>query len=97
MAQNPDHFTLQVVAGYQESTVLTFIARKNLPRSELAYYYSLNRGKGWHSLLFGSYPNRDQAKGAAVELGKQLKHIKPWIRTFKSVQGDILYARSRSQ
>ena len=96
MAQNPDHFTLQVVAGYQESTVLTFIARKNLPRSELAYYYSLNRGKDWHSLIFGSYSNRDQAMGAAAELSKQLKHIKPWIRPFKSIQDDIRYARSRS-
>ena len=97
MEQDPGYFTLQVVAGYQVSTVLKFIDKEALPESELAYYYSLNRGKGWHSLLFGSYPNRDQAKGAAVELGKQLKHIKPWIRTFKSVQGDILYARSRSQ
>lgn len=97
MEQDPGYFTLQVVAGYQASTVLKFIDKEALPESELAYYYSLNRGKGWHSLLFGSYPNRDQAKGAAVELGKQLKHIKPWIRTFKSVQGDILYARSRSQ
>ena len=97
MSQNPDDFTLQLVAGYQESTVLNFISTHKLPESELAYYYSLNRGKGWHSLLFGSYPNRDQAMGAATELRKHLKNIKPWIRSFKSVQGDILYARSHSR
>jgi DamX protein len=96
MSQSPDHFTLQVVAGYQESTVVNFIAKQPLPSSELAYYYSLNRGKDWHSLIFGSYPNRDQAMGAAVELSKHLKHVKPWIRPFKSVQDDIRYARSHS-
>ena len=95
MAQRGDDYTLQLVAGYQKTTALNFIASHKLPDTELAYFYSLNRGKAWHSLLFGSYSNRDQAEGAAAELHKHLPHLKPWIRSFKSVQGDIRYAQSR--
>jgi len=96
LAQNPENYTLQLVAGYQESTVVNFIASQQLPTTDLAYYYSLNRNRGWHSLIFGSYPNRDQAKGSAAEIRKHIKHLKPWIRSFKSVQGDIRYARKHS-
>lgn len=97
LAQNPGHFTLQLVAGYQASTINKFIRKQLLPESDLAYYYSLNKGKDWHSLLFGVYASRTQAAGAADELSKKIKTIRPWIRPLQSIQNDIRYAQSRQQ
>ena len=95
LAQNPGYFSLQILAGYQASTINTFIGQNRLPQADLAYYFSLNRGKDWHSLVFGLYTSHSQAEGAARELAKQLPGVKPWIRSLKSIQEDIEYARSR--
>lgn len=97
LAQNPEYFTLQILAGYQSATINKFITQHRLPEDELAYYFSLNRGKDWHSLVFGYYPSRSQAEGAASELARQLPGVKPWIRSIKSIQDDIEYARSRKK
>lgn len=96
LSQNPSYFTLQILAGYQSSTINKFVEQNKLPESDLAYYFSLNRGKDWHSLVFGYFPSRAQAEGAAKEIVKQLP-VKPWIRSIKSIQDDIQYARSRQQ
>jgi DamX protein len=89
LEQKPDYYTIQLVAGYQKTTVNNYLKRHKLPATELAYYHSLNRGKDWHSLVFGVYPDYSSAKLAINDLPTAVRQSKPWIRRFKSIQYEI--------
>jgi len=89
LKQNPKHRTLQLIAGYQYETLTNYIKKHKLPKSKLAYYRSQNKGKHWHSLIYGIYPDYQRAKSAAKKLRKKLGKNKPWIRKLKSIQNDI--------
>jgi type II secretory pathway predicted ATPase ExeA len=89
MEQNPQYFTLQLVAGYQKRTVNNFLTQHKLPATELAYYHSYNKGKDWHSLVYGIYPDYRSAKDAIETLPAAVRLSKPWIRQLNSIQGDI--------
>jgi len=89
LTQNPDHYTLQLVAGHHKSTVVKFIDQYQLTTPELSYFYSHRNGKNWHNLLHGIYPNRKTAANAIASLPIPLTTIKPWIRSMESIQIDI--------
>ncbi|MDH5324088.1 MAG: AAA family ATPase [Gammaproteobacteria bacterium] len=93
MQQNPDAFTLQLLAGYEKRTIDKFLNQNDLPSTKLAYYQSTNRGKHWHSLVFGLYPDYRSATHAVAQLPEPLQHAKPWIRQLKNIQKDIRLAR----
>jgi septal ring-binding cell division protein DamX len=87
--QISSNYTLQLVAGYQKSTVNNFLNRHKLPATELAYYRSVNKGKEWHSLVFGIYPDYSSAKRAIDGLPAAVRKTKPWIRRLKNIQKEI--------
>ncbi|KPJ94843.1 MAG: hypothetical protein AMJ53_04260 [Gammaproteobacteria bacterium SG8_11] len=89
LEQNPNYYTLQLVAGYQKNTVNNYLTRHKLPATELAYYHSLNKGKHWHSLVFGIYPDYSSAKLAIDSLPPAVRRSKPWIRRLKNIQNEI--------
>ncbi len=89
MEQKPNYYTLQLVAGYQKSTVNNYLKRHKLPATELAYYHSLNKGKDWHSLVFGVYPDYNSAKLAINDLPPEVRQSKPWIRRLNNIQNEI--------
>jgi septal ring-binding cell division protein DamX len=87
--QQPNDYTLQLVAGYQKSTVNNYLKRHKLPAAELAYYHSLHKGKDWHSLVYGVYPDYNSAKLAIDNLPAAVRTSKPWIRRFRGIQKEI--------
>ena len=87
--QQPNDYTLQLVAGYQKSTVNNYLKRHKLPAAELAYYHSLHKGKDWHSLVYGVYPDYNSAKLAIDTLPAAVRTSKPWIRRFRGIQKEI--------
>jgi type II secretory pathway predicted ATPase ExeA/septal ring-binding cell division protein DamX len=87
--QNPNHYTVQLVAGYQKTTVNNYLNRHKLPATDLAYYHSLNKGKDWHSLVYGAYPDYASAKSAVDALPSGVRKAKPWIRRFRGIQKEI--------
>jgi len=89
LKQNPKHRSLQLIAGYKYTTLTNYVKKYRLPKEKLAYYRSQNKGKIWHSLLYGLYPDYQAANSAAKTLGKKLGKNKPWIRKLKSIQNDI--------
>ena len=90
LKQNPGHRSLQLIAGYKYETLTNYVRKYDLPKNKLAYYQSQNKGKIWHSLLYGVYPDYQTAKSAAKKLNKKLGNNKPWIRKLKSIQNDII-------
>lgn len=88
--QDPNHFTLQLVASGREQAIVDF-ARRHGVMDEAAYFRGLRNGKDWYSLVYGAYPDRATADTAAKALPAGIKS-RPWIRTFGSIQTDIRQA-----
>lgn len=89
LEQNPNHYTLQLLAAHKQTTVNNFLITHKLRATELAYYYSINNEQDWHSLVYGVYPDYRSAMDAVDALSLSLKKLKPWIRQFSSVQYEI--------
>jgi len=89
LAQKSDYYTLQLLAGYNLSTINNFLKQYSLNNKKLAYYLSYNNGKRWHSLVYGIYPNRDTARLAIKTLPTELAIAKPWIRKLHFIKRDI--------
>jgi DamX protein len=76
-------WTLQLVAGRLEQTVLNVIGR--LPADQkLRYTVGERDGQPWFMLVYGSYASKNEAKSAAATLPEALKVDSPWIRSFES-------------
>ena len=89
LQQNPEHYTLQLVTGHQQTTIDKFIAKYQLKPQQLCYFFSTRNEKHWHNLIFGIYPNRKTANSAIQQLPSQLASVKPWIRQIRSIQSEI--------
>lgn len=89
LEQDPNYFTLQLVAGYQKSTINNFLKQHKISGDKLAYFHSLNKGKDWNSLIYGVYPDYRSALTAIDELPASVRKAHPWIRQLKSVQMEI--------
>jgi len=88
LAQNPDHYTLQLVAGRQKQTINNFIEKYKL-KDDLIYFSSKRKGKIWHNLSYGVYPDRKSANLAIKKLPSILAVEKPWIRSISAIQVEI--------
>ena len=85
LSRNPQHFTLQLVAGERLDTLHKFIQRHKLKR-HLAFYQTQRKGKPWYALVYGEYANKQQAIDARSQLPRALRKQKPWIRRFGDIQ-----------
>jgi len=85
LAQNPNHYTLQLVAMSKEHTIKNYLKKHNFSE-DAGYYYSERNGKSWHAVFHGIYPDRQSAKKAANQLAKSQGIKEAWIRKLKTVQ-----------
>lgn len=86
--QDPDHFTLQLVAAGREAAIVDFAKRHGL-MDKAAYFHTLRKGKDWYSLVYGVYPDHAAAEAAVKSLPATLHDTKPWIRSLASIHTDI--------
>lgn len=84
-AQNPRHFTLQLIGGSKETAVIQFIKRYKL-EAQAAYYTTQRNGQPWYAVVYGSYPDREAARQALARLPAALSAGSPWIRRFDDIQ-----------
>ena len=87
--QNPNHFTLQLLASHQYENIQKFIQTHQLPELN-AVFTSMRDGKRWYALVAGSYPDRKTATSASEQLTTSIKGITPWVRSFASIQNVIV-------
>lgn len=88
LQQNPNHYTLQLVAGRQKQTITNFISKYKL-KGTLIYFSSKRNGNVWHNLTYGTYPDRKSVNLAIKKLPASLSEIQPWIRQLKTIQSEI--------
>ncbi|MBI2778206.1 MAG: AAA family ATPase [Gammaproteobacteria bacterium] len=87
LAQNPAHYTLQLMSMKTEAPLKEFTASHPLT-AETIYFRANRLGEARHVLLSGIYPTRAQAEQAAKDVEK-LTGITPWIRSIGSIQDDL--------
>jgi septal ring-binding cell division protein DamX len=82
-AQDPRHFTLQLLAASNDRTVRDFIERHRL-RAPHAVVKTMRNGSPLHVLAYESYSTRQAATTAAKKLPTGLR---AWPRPFGELQG----------
>lgn len=88
LAQDPQHYTLQLLGSRDEATVRKAVKGGRL--EENAHYYRIQyRGGDWYVLIYGSFADRTQAARAAQKLPAQPGAGKPWIRRVHAVQEEV--------
>jgi DamX protein len=88
LQQDPDHFTLQLVAGNNLKTLRDFIRQHPLD-GPLAIYHSTRKGKPWFGLIQHDFPSKQDAVNARSQLPESLRKEGPWVRRFAALQKDL--------
>ncbi len=84
-AQNPKHYTLQLVAMTKEKTVKKYLKKHKFTENS-GYYLTQRDGKNWYAVFHGIYADRASAKKAATELAQSQNIKGSWVRRLKTIQ-----------
>lgn len=76
-------WTLQLVAGNQERTILSVLDRQP-GNPELIYTLGERQGRPWFMLMYGQYSSLESAREAAGQLPSALGVSEPWLRSFEN-------------
>ncbi|MDT8382805.1 MAG: AAA family ATPase [Gammaproteobacteria bacterium] len=87
-AQDPGHYTLQLVAGNDIKTLRAFIQRHS-PGEPLAVYQSTRNNRPWFGLIHGIFTDKQQAIDARARLPKGLRLQNPWVRSLRPLQQEL--------
>lgn len=88
-AENPEHWTVQLFAGTEESAARQFARDHDLTGSLRIYRAEID-GRTWFKGVYGSYADRDGAREARDELARDLPGSEPWLRSFRAIQAEAV-------
>ena len=88
LAQNPEHFTLQIMSFTQELGVAKSLAKIE-EKGQFFYFKYIKDGKTWYRLGHGVYPDRAAATEAVKSLPDELGKVEPWIRRMGDLQKEV--------
>ena len=83
-AQNPDHYTLQLLGSRNEKQLAQLI-KTDTTTKDMAYFKSTRDNEPWYSLVYGAFPTLEEAKAAFEDIPASLRNNNPWIRTFSEI------------
>jgi len=90
LSQDPESYTIQVIAVSYEKSILEFIKNNQLlEKNEIAYYKSSFEGHPWYEALYGIYPTQQEALLVVKKLPANIRQAGPWIRKLSEVQQEI--------
>jgi DamX protein len=84
-ARAQGHLTLQLIALGSPQAAQNFITKNQL-KDQAAYFKTSKNNKIYYSVIYGDYDSRAAAQQAAKLLPTSIGKIKPWIRSFASIQ-----------
>ncbi|MCW9047295.1 MAG: SPOR domain-containing protein [Gammaproteobacteria bacterium] len=84
-SQNSQNWTLQLLGARDPETLLKF-AQRNQLSANAAWYKTWLTSKPYYVMVYGSYNSRENARNAIAGLPSQLRSLKPWVKSMKSVQ-----------
>ncbi len=72
-------WTIQVIAGNQEQTVINVIEQYESSIS-IRYTVTKRQGKDWYVGFFGNFATKAAARDAISELPRGLERQSPWVK-----------------
>lgn len=82
------HYTLQLLGVSTKKSANDYVLRhKGL--SQLVYFQNKRKKGRWFSVIYGDFKDKAAALKAAKELPASLGKLKPWVRSFVVVRGDL--------
>lgn len=88
--QKNNHYTIQLARSQDENWILKLAASHQLPQPLVKFKTKDTEGKEWHNLIYGSFPNWQEAKTARKSLPEDLRKWSPWLRRFGEVNQILL-------
>ncbi|MFP4609408.1 MAG: SPOR domain-containing protein [Thiohalophilus sp.] len=86
--QDPDAYTLQLIAGGNEPAIQEFIDHHDL-RGEAVFYQTRRNGNPWFVVVLGRYADRETALAAREALPAALREQSPWPRAFGDIHSEL--------
>jgi septal ring-binding cell division protein DamX len=87
-SQNPEHFTIQLLGSHNLDALRSFMQQHRLDK-QTSFYRTRRDGQQWFVLLYGSYPDRNQAKAQIEKLPAAIRKTKPWPRRFVDIHTEL--------
>lgn len=87
-AQDPRHFTVQLVGASTEEAVRAHVRSYDV-NGDIALTATRRDGKPWFVLFWGDFADRAAAERAVAGLPAPLRRVSPWIRPFADVHGEL--------
>lgn len=85
LKQKNTEWTLQLLGAREPETLLSF-SRQYALGDKAAWYKTWLKGQAYYVLVYGNYSSREQARESIKQLPENLRSIKPWAKSIKSVQ-----------
>lgn len=89
LAQPADHYVLQLISAVEIKTIAGFLRDTTLDKTQLAIYRTNKSGKDWQVLVYGLYPELEQARAAIASLPAKARAEKPWPKAILSIHEAI--------
>ena len=86
LTQKPTDYVIQLIGAREKDTINVYLDKLKEERDDIIQIETINANEPWHILLYGHYPNRQQAVTAIENLPNAAKKLSPWPRTIKSLQ-----------
>ena len=87
-SQDPSHYTLQLLGTHNIGNIKQFIKQHQL-RGKVVYYRTRRDQQDWYALLYGAYPNNNEARTAVGQLPAPIKKLSPWVRNFSAIHAEM--------
>lgn len=83
-------YTLQILGAHDLIALKKFLTNHALALEEITVLETRHQHKAWYILLYGTYPNRQEALTALATLPLSLRQsTQPWVRQWKDVQASL--------
>ncbi|MEO1889999.1 MAG: SPOR domain-containing protein [Cycloclasticus sp.] len=81
-------YTLQLLGVSSEKSANDYVL-SHKGHSRLAYFQNKRKKGRWYSVIYGDFKDQQTAVKAAKNLPAALGKLKPWVRSFVAVRGDL--------
>lgn len=87
-SRDKNHFTLQLLGVSTEESARKFL-RKHKAVNDLFYFQNKRNDGQWFTVVYGDFENKQKAIEETKKMPPSLFKLKPWVRKFEAIQGDI--------
>jgi len=87
-SRDKNHFTLQLLGVSTEEAARSFLLKHKTVKP-LYFFQNKRNGGKWFSVIYGDFKNKELAFEKAKKMPLSLAKLKPWLRQFEVIQGDI--------